>query len=207
MIIHKSVLNKSTTIDTQQIIQSIRKRDQNGLSHLYKNYSASIFGIISRTVKEKEIAEEVLQQTMLKVWDKIDQFDDTKSSLFTWISVIARNTAIDKVRLKSYQNRNKTEDIEPHVYDYGHSENNSSKIDVQRLTLNLDPKYKIVLDKMYLEGYSQSDIAKELDIPLGTVKTRLRKAISILRNELKDEKKLFLGMLMASLLILLTLWL
>ena len=144
---------------------------------------------------------------MLKVWDKIEQFDDTKSSLFTWISVIARNTAIDKVRLKSYQNRNKTEDIQPHVYDYGHSENNTSKIDVQRLTSNLDPKYKIVLDKMYLEGYSQSDIAKELDIPLGTVKTRLRKAISILRNELKDEKKLFLGMLIASLLILLTIWL
>lgn len=144
---------------------------------------------------------------MLKIWDKIEQFDETKSSLFTWISVIARNTAIDKVRLKSYQNRNKTEDLEPHVYDYGHSENNTSKIDVQRLTVNLDPKYKIVLDKMYLEGYSQSDIAKELDIPLGTVKTRLRKAISILRNELKDEKKLFLGMLMASLLILLTLWL
>lgn len=207
MTIHKSVLYKSTIIDTQQIIQSIKKRDQKGLSHLYKNYSASIFGIITRTVKEKEIAEEVLQQTMLKIWDKIEQFDETKSSLFTWISVIARNTAIDKVRLKSYQNRNKTEDLEPHVYDYGHSENNTSKIDVQRLTVNLDPKYKIVLDKMYLEGYSQSDIAKELDIPLGTVKTRLRKAISILRNELKDEKKLFLGMLMASLLILLTLWL
>jgi len=69
----------------------------------------------------------------------------------------------------------------------------------------LDPKYEVVLRMSYIEGYSQRDIAKELDIPLGTVKTRIRKAISELRVTLKNEKKLFTGLLL-TLVIGLLLW-
>jgi RNA polymerase sigma-70 factor (ECF subfamily) len=66
----------------------------------------------------------------------------------------------------------------------------------------LDSKYRLVLEKVYLQGYSQADAAEELDIPLGTVKTRLRAAIIFLREELKDEKSLFFGILLLMLIIL-----
>jgi len=164
---------------------------------LYNKYSASLYGIILRIVKDKEISEEILQQTMLKVWNKFDSYDSDKSGLFTWASRIARNSAIDKIRLKSYQNNRKSESLDKVVHIDDTTSDRTSKIDVTMLTKNLDEKYRIVLDKIYLQGYSQSDVAKELNIPLGTVKTRLRKAILILREELKNEKDLFLGILWA----------
>jgi len=140
------------------------------------------------------VAEEALQDTLLKVWSKIDQYDEDRSSLYTWSSQIARNTALDKVRLKRYEMMGKTDPIDPLVYEdeerVAHLK--TEGIDVEKLTSNLDEKYRIVLDKMYLQGYSTSSISEELDIPLGTVKTRLRKAITILRENLSDEKELFL---------------
>jgi RNA polymerase sigma-70 factor (ECF subfamily) len=119
------------------------------------------------------------------------------------MSRIARNAAIDKGRLKSFQNHQKTEEIKPYVYSLNARSQNSSKIDVDRLLKNLDEKHKAVIDFVYLMGYTQAETAEALNMPLGTVKTRLRSAISLLRNELKDEKKLFLGMLVMFLILLL----
>jgi len=134
---------------------------------------------------------------MLKAWNKMSSYDENKSSLFTWLSVIARNTAIDKVRLKSYQMTNKTENIDGLVYEMeGTKQTSDAAIDVERITSRLSEKYQIVLQLMYLEGYSQSDIAEKLSIPLGTVKTRLRTAILTLRDELKNEKGLFMGLVL-----------
>lgn len=175
----------------------LQKKDDQGLSFVYRKYSAAIYGIILRIVKDKEASEEVLQQTILNVWNRFDTYNPQKSALFTWISRIARNAAIDKTRLKSYQNQKRSESLDSIVYLKDTQEQVGPKVDVSRLTQNLEEKYKIVLDKIYLEGYTQSEVAKELDIPLGTVKTRLKKALSILREELKDEKDLFLGLLWA----------
>jgi len=161
--------------------------------------------VITRIVKDKNTAEEVLQQTMLKAWNKIDDYDSGKSSIYTWLNVIARSTSIDAVRLKRYQNIQKTDSLDPLVHDYSNSYISSSKIDVDKLTAKLDPKYKIVLDKLYLEGYSQSEVSKLLDIPLGTVKTRVRQAIVLLQEELKEEKNLFFGMLLMLILLILCL--
>lgn len=152
-------------------------------------YNESLFGMITKIVKRQEEAEEVLQNTFLKIWENIEKYDERKATIFTWMAQIARNTAIDKVRLKSYQNQSKINEID----DY-HSEfsvpSEEQNIDLQRLTQKLPDKYKILLDKMFLEGYTQQEISDLLDIPLGTVKTRLRDAIQILRAELKNEKHL-----------------
>lgn len=157
---------------------------------MYDNYSAALFGIILRIVKDRSIAEDLLQQTFLKIWEKAITFDSNKSTLFTWMSTIARNTAIDMVRLKKFQNIQKTDTIDFNVHDIEKTYINESKLDINTLNALLDDKYRIVLEKIYLEGYSHADLAEELGIPLGTVKTRLRKAISIIRGELKNEKYL-----------------
>ena len=183
-------------IDESSIVQFIINRNEKGLSILYDKYAPALMGVINRIVNDKLEAEDLLSQTMLKVWNKIELYDNSKSSLFTWVMTIARNTAIDKKRLKSFENHKKTDSLDATVYEIVGTNDFNSKLDVQSLTLKLDSKYKLVLDMMYLQGYSQLDISKKMDIPLGTVKTRLRKAIQILREELKDEKEEFLGMIL-----------
>lgn len=172
---------------------AIRAGNQSGIKAFFHQYGAALNGVISRIVRDERVAEEALQDTLLKVWTKFDQYDEDKSSLYTWSSHIARNTALDKVRLKRYEMMGKTDPIDPLVYEDEERVAflKTEGIDVQRLTSDLDEKYKVVLDKMYLQGYSTSSISDELDIPLGTVKTRLRKAISILRGNLSGEKELF----------------
>lgn len=171
---------------------------------MYDNYANPLFGIIVRIVRDNGLAEEILQQTFMKAWNKAGSYDTDKSALFTWLSVIARNAAIDKKRLKSFENRQKTSDIAD-VDISGSNQIQENNLDVERLMSKLEDKYKIIVDKLYLQGYSQRDLAKELDIPLGTIKTRLRSAIKILREELKSEKKLFLGLLIMTLILALCL--
>lgn len=182
-------------IKEQQTLELLLARDQKGLRDLYADYGQAVYGVISRIVKQDGLAEEVLQQTMLKAWNGIGSYDPDKSALFTWLAAIARNTAIDAVRLKRYQNQQKTDSFDPHVHDSGTHYDEAAALDVQKLTKNLDEKYRFVLDKAYLEGYSQAEIADEFNLPLGTVKTRLRKAIAILRDQLRSEKSLFIGIL------------
>lgn len=177
----------------QDIIAMLRNRDQRGLSYFYQQYAQALMGIIGRIVQESAIAEEVLQQTLLKVWDKIDQYEPGKSALYTWSSVIARNTALDKVRLAGYQNRKYQEDINDHLDANTTMQHAGEQMDAHKLIAKLDDKHKVLVEKMYLEGYSQRAISEEMDIPLGTVKTRLRSAIMSLREELKSEKGLFLS--------------
>ncbi len=175
------------------IIQKIENKDESGLNYLYKNYSSSLFGIILRIVKDNDVSEEVLQKTFVKIWNNINQYEEKKGTLFTWMSTIARNTAIDKIRLKSFQNTQKSESYDSTVHNYATTNINQNNIDVDALMLKLEDKYKIILNKIYLEGYSQSDLAKELNLPLGTIKSRIRIALRILREELDSEKGLFLG--------------
>lgn len=179
-------------------------KNEAGIKALYANYADSIFGIISRTIKSPELAEEVLQITMLKAWDKIGTYKQDRSSLYTWLAAIARNASIDKIRLKSFSNQQKTDSIEASVYEYGSVSLTQSSLDVKKLLGQLDEKYQAVLRLVYLEGYTQAQVSEKLGVPLGTVKTRIRTALSILRSELKKEKLLFISLLILLTLITLT---
>ncbi|MEP6793307.1 MAG: sigma-70 family RNA polymerase sigma factor [Saprospiraceae bacterium] len=170
----------------------MKERREKGMSLLYDHYSDSLFGIINRILGDAQLAEDALQKSFLKIWQNIEGYDAGKASLFTWMSVIARNTALDQKRLKTFQAKQKTVSVDEIVYRPGSSTPDGDSIDAKRLLANLDENNRIVLEYAYLKGYTQQEISDELNIPLGTVKTRLRKAISILREELKHEKKYFL---------------
>ncbi len=160
---------------------------------LYDRYADSLFGLVSRILGDDQIAEDVLQKTMLKIWSSIDGYDSTKASFFTWMSVIARNTALDQKRLKTFQDRQKTISVDEIVYRPMVSTPEGTSIDAAALLSRLDTNYRVVLEYAYLKGYTQQEISDTLDMPLGTVKTRLRAAIGMLRDELKGEKNYFLG--------------
>jgi RNA polymerase sigma factor (sigma-70 family) len=176
-------------VEIEKVIDSIKRGEDSGLQHLYKHYSDALYGIVLRILVREDESEDALQESFLKIWNHIDSYQPAKATLFTWMATIARNTALDKKRLKSYEMTSQTQSIivgenDPRI------ESSSPSIDIPNLTQKIPEKYRVLVDKMFIHGYTQKEISEEMDIPLGTVKTRLREAISMLRNELKNERHL-----------------
>jgi len=178
-------------------------RDEAGLTLLYKHYSAALYGISARVLNNNAFAEDALQKSFLKIWNNIEQYDSSKATFFTWMASIVRNTSIDIKRLKSFQIENESETLDATVHNAESTFINTDKIDTKDIIDGLDEKYAIVLEYLYLRGYSQSELAEELNIPLGTIKTRVKKGINILREKLDKEKGLFIGVFFVILLIIL----
>ncbi len=175
---------------TPDYLPHIKKGDESSFDKLYSDYSDVIYGIILRITKDEFVAQTVLQDTFLKVWKNIHSYDESKGGFFAWIARIARNASLDVVRLKGYENRNKTESFDVHVHNNKSDNLLGNNLDSEKMKSMLDNKYRDVLDLVYLQGYSQKDASDKLGVPLGTVKTRLRYAVNILRDQLKNEKTL-----------------
>ena len=144
-----------------------------------------MYGIIKRIVKEDEIAEEVLQDAFLKIWQKIDQYDPKKGRLFTWMLNVSRNLAIDKSRSQEINKESKTDSLENFVSkaeSTGPIQLSIDTIGLPESLIQLPDEQRFVVEHLYLKGYTQSELAEEFDIPLGTIKTRLRLAMVQLRS-------------------------
>lgn len=183
----------------------ISARNETGLSLLYSNYSDSLYGIAFRVLNRHSFAEDAIQQSFLKIWNNIDQYDPNKSTLFTWMVRIVKNTSIDIRRLKSFQNEEKSETLDVHVHTTERSHIDTDGIDTKAMIEGLDEKYAFVLEHLYLKGYTQRELSEEFDMPIGTIKTRVKKGIEILRSKLDKEKKFFLGFFTLTLFIILLL--
>jgi RNA polymerase sigma-70 factor (ECF subfamily) len=130
----------------------------------------------------------VLQDVFLKIWDKIESYDSSKGRLFTWMLNLAKNQAIDKTRSKEISRENKTGGLENFVSGVKSGEFAEQKIDsigVQEILTALPEEQRFIVNQLYFKGYTQSELADEFNIPLGTVKTRLRLAMIQLRSILK----------------------
>jgi RNA polymerase sigma factor (sigma-70 family) len=166
----------------------LKEKDSTALDYLYDHYSGALYGIVFRIVRDEDIAEEILQDIFLKIWNKIENYDVSKGKLFTWMLNIARNQAIDKTRSKEISKGRKTDDIDNLVgridkADYG--EQKVDSIGLAEVLVKLPEEQRFVIEKLYLEGYTQSEVAEEFSIPLGTVKTRTRMAMIELRTILE----------------------
>ncbi len=151
---------------------------------MYDNYSGALYGVIFRIVQSEEVAADVLQATFVKIWSKIAQYDREKSTIFTWMLNIARNSAIDQYR------KTKRESESPiQRFDNSVSNVESDSLDIKTNSIGLteviaklNPDYQLVLEYLYFKGYTQQELSEELNIPLGTVKTRARSALIELRK-------------------------
>ena len=151
---------------------------------LYDNYSAAMYGVIQRIVQHDEVAEDVLQEAFLKIWNNFSQYDPARGRLFTWMINVCRNLSIDKVRSKEFSNQNKNQSIDKIVSSDDRqmsSSYNPDVIGIKEIVTKLDPEYYIIIELLFFKGYSQSEAAEKLNIPLGTVKTRSRAAIQKLK--------------------------
>jgi len=154
-------------------------------TYLYNQYAEAMLGVCYRYTKSLADAEDVLQETFLKIWNNFSQYDKTKGKLFTWIVNIARNLAIDFTRSKGFKNQQKNLDVDKIVsfIDSRRSTSfNPDQVGLKKLLDNLKPEQREILDLVYFNGYTQAEVAEELNIPLGTVKTRIRMALIQLRS-------------------------
>lgn len=148
-------------------------------------YSASLFGVISRIIIDTPVAEDVLQETFVKIWSSFSGYSAEKGRLFTWMVNIARNLAIDKIRSKDFKNQAKNHELENNVTFIDEQRNTVYKpelLGIRELVSTLKPEQKSILDLVYFNGYTHVEAAEELGVPLGTIKTRLRMAILQLRK-------------------------
>jgi len=178
-------------ISEEELVKLLKDRNQNAVEILYDNYASALYGVILRIVQNEETAEDLLQDAFVKIWNSFPQFDSTKGKLFTWIVNIARNLAIDKVRSKDFVNSNKNQNIDKiaSFVELNHKDNyNPDLIDLKEKVNKLEPEQKKIINLLYYGGYTQAEVAKELEIPLGTVKTRARMAINKLREEFEIVK-------------------
>lgn len=175
----------SSKISEEELVYLLKIRDTAGLEYLYDHYSKALYNIIYQVLQNEEYTEDVLQETYIKIWNSFDMFDTTKGRLYTWMSNIARNMAIDKVRSKEFRNQNQNQDIENHVsgIDVRMSNKlNPDTLGVKSLVDNLKPEQKRLIELIYFNGFTHAEVAEHLDMPLGTVKTRVRAAIIELRK-------------------------
>lgn len=165
----------------------MRAKDRVALEYLYDHYSSALYGVIFRVLKKEAIAEEVLQDVFMKIWDRFENYDASKGRLFTWMLNIARNQAIDKTRSKEISKEQKTggiENVVSRIDNEEYFEQSVEGIGVRDILKALPEEQKFVVEHLYFQGYSQSELAEEFNIPLGTVKTRLRLAMQQLRKTL-----------------------
>lgn len=180
---------RKTKISEQDLLELLQTKSEKSFSILYDNYSAAIFGVVNKIVRSEEIASDITQDSFVKIWKNLDNYSSTKGTIFTWMLNIARNTAIDKIRSQEYLQTRQNLEIESYV---GVIDNeNSSVLNVDAIGLNklvekLKPEYRQLIDLVYFKGYSQSEIAEEFGIPLGTIKTRIKSAITNLRTYMSE---------------------
>jgi RNA polymerase sigma-70 factor, ECF subfamily len=177
------------------LIQRIQAQDQSVISQLYDDYGAALYGVVYRITGTKEVAEQVIQDTFVKVWRNGPSYDTSKGRLFTWMMNIARNTAIDAIRTTGYKNQTRTESLSQSETALPADQPDPHLMDVRSIVDKLDDKYRVLVQKIYFEGYSQSEVSEELDIPLGTVKTRLRAAMQELRGMVGENSYALAGLL------------
>ncbi len=136
------------------------------LSYLYDHYSPALYGIVHRIVGQEEVAEEVLQDTFVKIWDKIATYDSDKGRLFTWMLNIARNLAIDKLRSKEFTHIQKTDRLDTTVSSMSptmYVEQKMKDHGLVNLLRQLSPEQQMIVDLIYFKGYTHSEVAQEFE--------------------------------------------
>ena len=181
-----TVLGSTVTYSEQELTAALKVKDEQAFSYLYDHYSGSLYSIILQIVKSPEVANDILQEVFISIWRKIELYDPIKGRLFTWMLNISRNASIDMLRSKNYQNSQKNQEITDNVYGLNQvTQTSIDSIGLNKFLGKLRPEQRVLIELAYFKGYTHDEIAQIEDIPLGTVKTRIRNALLQLREFLK----------------------
>ncbi len=180
-------MSKKTQIPEEQLVQLLKNKDREAFATLYDNYCNALYGVVFRIVNDEPLAQDILQEVFVKIWKNMEFYDATKGRLFTWLINITRNTAIDKYRSQEFRQQAKNQKLDDSVNQVNMVSSVNTKVDhigLKEQISQLKPEYIQMVDLLYFQGYTHEEVAKEFNIPLGTVKTRIRAAIMQLREKL-----------------------
>ena len=173
----------TSTYTEQELIIALKERDNQAYSYLYDNYSGALYSIVLQIVQDAEVANDVLQEVFINIWRKIETYDPTKGRLFTWMLNISRNASIDTLRSKGFQNSQKNQGLPENVNISSQvTQTNIDNIGLTKILAKLKPEHRVLIELAYFKGYTHEEIAQIEDIPLGTVKTRIRNALLQLKE-------------------------
>jgi RNA polymerase sigma factor (sigma-70 family) len=161
-------------ISEQHIVNLLKNGDSDAISIIYENYASALFGIILKITINESLAEDALQESIIKIWKYAHKYDSKKAKLFTWMYRIARNTAIDKLRSYNLKHNKEVQITNSNVFKLSTNNFNEDTIDLKKHLSNLDLKYQTVINALYFGGMTQQEASDELNIPLGTIKSRLK---------------------------------
>ena len=177
-------------IKEPELVAALKLNDEKAFAYLYDHYCRSLNGYIKKMIEDDELSNDILQETFINIWRKIGSYNPDKGRLFTWMLRIANNITIDTFRSKSYRNNQKNDsisciiNISPIVQDLF----NPDIIGIDKIIGLLRPNQRILIELVYFKGYTHEEIAKLLKMPVGTVKTRSRNGLILLRKYYSGDK-------------------
>ncbi|APG64067.1 MULTISPECIES: RNA polymerase sigma factor [Tenacibaculum] len=172
----------------EELVVQFKNKNVKAFESLYEMYNDSVSGVIFNILRDKELAQEVTQDVFIKAWNNADTYSAKKGRFFTWIINIARNAAIDKTRSKNFKNNSKNLDANIFVdilETHDSLDNSTDAIGIKNFVGKLKDTCKKLIELLYFKGFTQKEASENLEIPLGTVKTRNRNCLNELRVMLK----------------------
>ena len=145
-----------STLLERHIVELLREKNDKAISLLYEHYGDTLYGVAYKVVKDEELAQDVLQESFVKIWQKGDSYDSTKAKLFTWLFRITRNTAIDKLRSVNTKSDREIQMDVSDVYNLGIDSIRPEFMDVKENLDKIESKYQVVLDALFFQGMRQS---------------------------------------------------
>lgn len=184
---------KASTLTDTELMERVRCGDEAALSALYDRYGGLILTVALRIVGDRELAEEVMQDSFLRVWNASETYRSSRGQVSGWLIGIARNRAIDMLRSRQHKTRlrERTPLPEPGDEDtFGVPDETDAVVTHQAVAdalASLSMAQRQVVELAYYGGMSQSEIAHQLGEPLGTIKSRTRVAMEHLRTALRPH--------------------
>lgn len=166
------------------LISQLQAGNEKAFERIYVLYSESLYGIIFNIIREEKISEEILQDVFLKIWNNASSYNPDKGRFFTWTLNIARNASIDRLRSRDFKNSQgnlRSENFEDILEAQSNAVGKIDAIGLQKYLDRIGPVCKRLIDLLFFKGFTQKESAEELEIPLGTVKSRNRVCIDKLR--------------------------
>ena len=169
------------------LMRRLVAQDQTALSELYERYGRLVYSFSLRVLQNSTLAEEATQDTFLKVWNQPQSWNPELGKLVSWLLTITRYTAIDRLRREKRVAPATTFSLDDRVFDMGERTEDTEPdwLDgelLRSLMQRLPPEQRELLELAYFQGMTHTELAKALQLPLGTVKTRLRIGLQRLKG-------------------------
>jgi len=176
------------------LVQQLLRRDVRAFEQLYDRHSRIVYGLVLRILQQGSTAEEVVQDVFLQLWRNASRYQASRGPFVPWLLTLARNRALDTLRLKSERQRRREDQTEelPQIaqlpqYEQALDEKRRAEV-VRSLMSSLSPPQKKAIELAYFEGLSHSEIAEALHEPLGTVKSWIRNGLIRLKEGLRAQE-------------------